>query len=127
MGWGKRFKKFVGKAVNKVTGGNAMLNKVVGLGLAPVTGGASLNTTNQATRMQVAHETRKEAAQAAAQEAAAQKDASDRYKASILGQRSQRLEDALSSQTDYTGDEEQDPRELTTRPEVSKKKKLIGF
>lgn len=123
MGWGKKFKKFVGKAVNKVTGGNAMLNKVVGLGLAPVTGGASLNTANQATRMQVAHETRKEAAQ----EAAAQKDASDRYKASILGQRSQRLEDALSSQTDYTGDEEQDPRDLITRPEVSKKKKLIGF
>lgn len=123
MGWGKRFKKFVGKAVNKVTGGNAMLNKVVGLGLAPVTDGASLNATNHATRMQVAQETRK----AAAQEAAAQKDASDRYKASILGQRSQRLEDALSSQTDYTGDEEQDPRDLITRPEVSKKKKLIGF
>lgn len=123
MGWGKKFKKFVGKAVNKVTGGNAMLNKVIGLGLAPVTGGASLNTTNQATRMQVAHETKK----AVAQEAAAQKDASDRYKASILGQRSQRLEDALSSQTDFTGDEEQDPRDLITRPEVSKKKKLIGF
>ena len=123
MGWGKRFKKFVGKAVNKVTGGNAMLNTVVGLGLAPVTSGASLNATNHATRMQVAQETRK----AAAQEAAAQKDAADRYKASILGQRTQRLEDALSSQTDYTGDEEQDPRELITRPEVSKKKKLIGF
>lgn len=127
MSWAKKFKKFVGKAVNKVTGGNAMLNKVVGIGLAPVTNGASLNVTNQATRMQVAHETRKEAARAAAQEAAAQKDASDRYKASILGQRAQRLEDALSSQTDYTGDEEQDPRDLITRPEVSKKKKLIGF
>lgn len=127
MSWTKKFKKFVGKAVNKVTGGNKLANKVIGLGLAPVTGGASLNATNQATRMQVAHEARKEAAQEAAQEAVAQKEASDKYKASILGQRASRIEDALSSQTDYTGDEDVDPRHLIDRVDVSKKKKLIGF
>ena len=59
MGFGKSFKKFVGKAVNKVTGGNKLANKIIGLGLAPVTGGASLSVTNQATRMQEAHEARK--------------------------------------------------------------------
>lgn len=127
MGFGKSFKKFVGKAVNKVTGGNRLANKVIGLGLAPVTGGASLNVTNHATKMQEAHEARKEAAQEAAQEAVAQKEASDRYKASILGQRARRIEDALGSQTDYTGDEDVDPRHLVDRVEVSKKKKLIGF
>ena len=127
MGFGKSFKKFVGKAVNKVTGGNKLANKIIGLGLAPVTGGASLSVTNHATRMQEAHEARKEAAQEAAQEAVAQKEASDRYKASILGQRKSRIEDALGSQTDYTGDEDVDPRHLVDRVDVSKKKKLIGF
>ena len=127
MGFGKSFKKFVGKAVNKVTGGNKLANKVLGLGLAPVTGGASLSVTNKATRMQEAHEARKEAAQEAAQEAVAQKEASDRYKASILGQRANRIEDALGSQTDYTGDEDIEPRHLVERVDVSKKKKLIGF
>ena len=127
FGLGKAFKKFVSKAVNKVTGGNATLNKIIGVGLAPVTGGASLSVTNQATRMQEAHEARKEAAQEAAQEAVAQKKAADNYKARILGQRASRIEDALSSQTDYTGDEDVDPRHLVERVDVSKKKKLIGF
>ena len=127
FGLGKAFKKTFGKVVNKVTGGNATLNKVIGLGLAPVTGGASLSVTNQATRMQEAHEARKEAAQEAAQEAVAQKEAADNYKARILGQRASRIEDALSSQTDYTGDEDVDPRLLVDRVDVSKKKKLIGF
>lgn len=129
MGWGigKAFKKTFGKVVNKVTGGNKLANKIIGLGLAPVTGGASLSVTNHATKMQEAHEARKEAAQEAAQEAVAQKEAADRYKARILGQRASRIEDALSSQTDYTGDEDVDPRHLVERVDVSKKKKLIGF
>ena len=127
MGWGKKFKKAVGKTINKVTGGNTIANKVLGYALAFPTGGASLNTTSQATKMQVAHEERKEAQAAAAAEEAAQTEAANRYKASILGQRQQRIEDALSSQTDYTGDEEADPRDLITRPDVSKKKRLIGF
>lgn len=127
MGLGKSFKKFAGKAVNKVTGGNKLANKVLGLGLVPVTGGAFLGTSNQATKMQEAHEARKEAAQEAAQEAVEQKEAADMYKARILGQRASRIEDALSSQTDYTGDEDVDPRHLVDRVDVSKKKKLIGF
>lgn len=127
FGLGKAFKKTFGKVVNKVTGGNKLANKILGLGLAPVTGGASLSVTNHATKMQEAHEARKEAAQEAAQEAVAQKEAADRYKARILGQRASRIEDALSSQTDYTGDEDVDPRHLVDRVDVSKKKKLIGF
>lgn len=127
FGLGKAFKKTFGKVVNKVTGGNKLANKILGLGLAPVTGGASLSVTNHATKMQEAHEARKEAAQEAAQEAVAQKEAADRYKARILGQRASRIEDALSSQTDYTGDEDVDPRHLVERVDVSKKKKLIGF
>ena len=46
MGFGKSFKKHVGKAINTITGGNAALNKVIGIGLAPVSGGASLNVAN---------------------------------------------------------------------------------
>ena len=84
FGIGRAFKKTFGKVINKVTGGNAMLNKVIGLGLAPVTGGASLSVTNHATRMEEAHEARKEAAKEAAQEAVAQKEAADKFLTAAL-------------------------------------------
>lgn len=143
MGWGKKFKKLT----KKITSG------VIRGGLAAVTGGMSelggshslgktaSNIANKGTDIigsgleELTGEAAKErqkakaaaAAQAQAEQEAADKAAADRYKASILGQRQQRLEDALSSQTDFTGDEEEDPRKLVDRTDVSKRKKLIGF
>ena len=131
MGWGKSFKKFAGKVVNTVTGGNATLNKVVGLGLAPVTGGASLNVTNQATRMELAHEARKEAQQQAAAEAQAADNANKQFIASVNQQRQALLD---RTKTDYTGDlsdDYEDAEEITnkllSRPLVIKRRKLLGM
>nr|DAT31368.1 MAG TPA: hypothetical protein [Caudoviricetes sp.] len=131
MGWKKKLnkiKRLANRAV-RITAGAFTAGGTEALGL-----GKKIESGLEDVQSVAGLETRKEekakkqaAAQAAAAEQQAQKDAADRYKASILGQRAQRLEDALSSQTDFTGDEEKDPRELITRPEVSKKKKLIGF
>ena len=135
MGWGKFVKKLgkfnknilrvaaaaVTAGGSEIGGRNSLASKVGKEYDRALNTAASLDPVEQKKVKQA------ERAQAAAAEQQAQKEAADRYKASILGQRSQRLEDALSSQTDFTGDEEQDPRELITRPEVSKKKKLIGF
>ena len=132
MGWGKAFKKFAGKVVNTVTGGNATLNKVVGLGLAPVTGGASLNVTNQATRTEVAKEERKAAAQQAAAEAQAADNANKQFIASVNRQRAASL--LGKTKTDYTGDlsddyedEEEITNKLLSRPLVIKRRKLLGM
>ena len=132
MGWGKAFKKFAGKVVNTVTGGNATLNKVVGLGLAPVTGGASLNVTNQATRTEVAKEERKAAAQQAAAEAQAADKANKQFIASVNRQRAASL--LGKTKTDYTGDlsddyedEEEITNKLLSRPLVIKRRKLLGM
>ena len=132
MGWGKSFKKFAGKIVNTVTGGNAALNKVVGLGLAPVTGGASLSVTNQANRMEAAHEERKAAAQEAAAEAQAADKANKEFIASVNRQRAASLLD--KTKTDYTGDlsddyedEEEITNKLLSRPLVIKRRKLLGM
>ena len=131
MGWGKAFKKFAGKVVNTVTGGNATLNKVVGLGLAPVTGGASLNVTNQATRTELAHEARKEAQQQAAAEAQAADKANKQFISSVNLQRQALLD---RTKTDYTGDltdDYEDAEEITnkllSRPLVIKRRKLLGM
>ena len=131
MGWGKAFKKFAGKVVNTVTGGNATLNKVVGLGLAPVTGGASLNVANQANRMEAAHEERKAAAQQAAAEAQAADKANKQFIASVNQQRQALLD---RTKTDYTGDlsddyedEEEITNKLLSRPLVIKRRKLLGM
>ena len=131
MGWGKAFKKFAGKVVNTVTGGNATLNKVVGLGLAPVTGGASLNVTNQATRTEVAKEERKAAAQQAAAEAQAADKANKQFIASVNLQRQALLD---RTKTDYTGDlteDYEDAEEITnkrlSRPLVIKRRKLLSM
>ena len=132
MGWGKAFKKFAGKVVNTVTGGTATLNKVAGLGLAPVTGGASLNVTNQATRTELAHEARKEAQQQAAAEAQAADKANKQFIASVNRQRAASLLD--KTKTDYTGDlteDYEDAEEITnkllSRPLVIKRRKLLGM
>ena len=132
MGFGKSFKKFVGKAVNKVTGGNAALNKIVGVGLAPVTGGASLNVTNQATRMEVAHEERKAAQEQAAAEAKAADKANKEFIASVNRQRETSL--LGKTKTDYTGDltdnyedVEETTNKLLSRPLVIKRRKLLGM
>ena len=132
MGWGKSFKKFAGKIVNTVTGGNAALNKVVGIGLAPVTGGASLSVTDQATRMEAAHEERKAAAQEAAAEAQAADKANKEFIASVNRQRAASLLD--KTKTDYTGDlsddyedEEEITNKLLSRPLVIKRRKLLGM
>ena len=131
MGWGKSFKKFAGKVVNTVTGGNATLNKVVGLGLAPVTGGASLNVTNQANRMEAAKEERKAAAQQAAAEAQAADKANKQFIASVNLQRQALLD---RTKTDYTGDlsddyedDEEITNKLLSRPLVIKRRKLLGM
>ena len=132
MGWGKSFKKFAGKVVNTVTGGNATLNKVVGLGLAPVTGGASLNVTDQATRMDVAKDERKAAAQQAAAEAQAADNANKEFIASVNRQREASL--LGKTKTDYTGDltedyedAEETTNKLLSRPLVIKRRKLLGM
>ena len=134
MGWGlgKAFKKFAGKVVNTVTGGNATLNKVVGLGLAPVTGGASLNVTNQANRMEAAKEERKAAAQQAAAEAQAADKANKQFIASVNRQRAASLLD--KTKTDYTGDltedyenAEETTNKLLSKPLVIKRRKLLGM
>ena len=131
LGLGKAFKKFAGKVVNTVTGGNASLNKALGLGLAPVTGGASLNVANQANRMEAAHEARKEAAQQAAAEAQAADKANKQFIASVNLQRQALLD---RTKTDYTGDlsdDYEDAEEITnkllSRPLVIKRRKLLGM
>lgn len=134
MGWGigKAFKKFVGKAVNKVTGGNAALNKIAGVALAPVTGGASLNVANQANRMEAAHEERKAAQEQAAADAQAAYNANKQFIASVNRQRAASLLD--KTKTDYTGDlteDYEDAEEITnkllSRPLVIKRRKLLGM
>ena len=132
MGWGKAFKKFAGKVVNTVTGGNATLNKVVGLGLAPVTGGTSLSSVNHVTRTEAAKEERKAAAQQAAAEAQAADKANKQFIASVNRQRAASLLD--KTKTDYTGDlsddyedEEEITNKLLSRPLVIKRRKLLGM
>ena len=132
MGWGKAFKKFAGKVVNTVTGGNATLNKVVGLGLAPVTGGTSLSATNHVARTEAAKEGRKAAAQQAAAEAQAADKANKQFIASVNRQRAASLLD--KTKTDYTGDlsddyedDEEITNKLLSRPLVIKRRKLLGM
>ena len=130
MGWGKSFKKFVGKAVNTVTGGNATLNNVIGLGLAPVTGGTSLSATNHVARTEAAKEERKAAAQQAAAEAQAADKANKQFISSVNMQRQALLD---RTKTDYTGDlsddydDEETANKLLSRPLVVKRRKLLGM
>ena len=131
MSWIKKIKKAVSKAVNKVTGGNPTLNAVVGLGLAPVTGGASLNVTNQANRMEAAHEQRK----AAAQQAAAEAKAADEENRNFIDKVNQQRQALLDrTKTDYTGDLTDDyeygvfsSTKLLDRPLLTKRRKLLGM
>ena len=134
MGWGmgKAFKKFTAKAINTVTGGNASLNKVIGLGLAPISGGASLSVTDQATRMDVAKDERKAAAQQAAAEAQAADNANKEFIASVNRQRAASL--LGKTKTDYTGDlsddyedAEETTNKLLSKPLVVKRRKLLGM
>ena len=131
MGWGKSFKKFAGKVVNTVTGGNATLNKVVGLGLAPVTGGTSLSSVNHVTRTEVAKEERKAAQEQAVAEAKAADKANKKFIAQVNQQRQSLLD---RTKTDYTGDltdDDEDAEEITnkllSRPLVVKRRKLLGM
>ena len=131
MSWIKKIKKAVSKAVNKVTGGNAALNTVVGLGLAPVTGGASLNVTNQANRMEAAHQERK----AAQQQAAAEAKAADEENRNFIDKVNQQRQALLDrTKTDYTGDLTDDyeygvfsSTKLLDRPLLTKRRKLLGM
>ena len=132
FGLGKALKKFAGKAVNTVTGGNASLNKVIGIGLAPISGGASLSVTDQATRMESAREERKAAAQQAAAEAQAADKANKEFIASVNRQRAASL--LGKTKTDYTGDlsddyedAEETTNKLLSRPLVTKRRKLLGM
>ena len=133
MGWGlgKAFKKTFGKVINTVTGGNATLNKVVGLGLAPVTGGTSLSSVNHVTRTEAAHQERKAAAQEAVAEAKAADKANKKFIAQVNHQRQALLD---RTKTDYTGDltdDDEDAEEITnkllSRPLVIKRRKLLGM
>ena len=130
MGWGKKIKKAAGKVVNAVTGGNDMLNKVVGVALAPVTGGGSMVASKSASNQLVQQAEKKEAgiraAEAAAEEQVRQKEYSD-FERKILGQRSQRIENAAQSKTDFTSEEDIDPRAEKVDRLLAKKRKLIGF
>ena len=128
---GKAFKKTFGKVVNAVTGGNATLNKVIGVGLAPVTGGTSLSAVNHTTRTEVAKEERKAAAQQAAAEAQAADKANKQFISSVNQQRQALLD---RTKTDYTGDltdDDEDAEEITnkllSRPLLTKRRKLLGM
>ena len=133
MGWGigKAFKKTFGKVINTVTGGNASLNKAIGLGLAPVTGGSSLSAVNHVTRTEAAKEERK----AAAQEAAAEAQAADKANKGFIAQVNQQRQALLDrTKTDYTGDlsddyedDEEITNKLLSRPLVVKRRKLLGM
>ena len=132
LGLGKSLKKFAAKAVNTVTGGNATLNKVIGIGLAPISGGASLSVTDQATRMDVAKDERKAAAQQAAADAQAADNANKEFIESVNRQRKASLLD--KTKTDYTGDltddyedAEETTNKLLSRPLVTKRRKLLGM
>ena len=132
LGLGKSLKKFAAKAVNTVTGGNATLNKVIGIGLAPISGGASLSVTAQATRMDVAKDERKAAAQQAAAEAQAADNANKEFIESVNRQRKASL--LGKTKTDYTGDltddyedAEETTNKLLSRPLVTKRRKLLGM
>ena len=134
MGWGlgKAFKKTFGKVINTVTGGNATLNKVIGVGLAPVTGGSSLSAANQVNRTEAAKEARKAAAQEAAAEAQAADNANKEFIASVNRQRASSL--LGKTKTDYTGDltdDDEDAEEITnkllSRPLVVKRRKLLNM
>lgn len=132
FGLGKAFKKFTSKAINTVTGGNASLNKVIGLGLAPVSGGASLSVANQANRMEAAREERKAAQEQAAADAQAADNANKEFIASVNRQREASLLD--KTKTDYTGDlsddyedAEETTNKLLSRPLVVKRRKLLGM
>ena len=131
MGLGKAFKKTFGKAINAVTGGNATLNNIIGLGLAPVTGGTSLSATNHVTRTEVAKEGRKAAAQQAVAEAKAADKANKQFISQVNLQRQALLD---RTKTDYTGDltdDDEDAEETTnkllSRPLVVKRRKLLGM
>ena len=133
MGWGigKAFKKTLGKAINAVTGGNATLNNIIGLGLAPVTGGTSLSATNHVTRTEAAKEGRKAAAQQAAAEAQAADKANKEFVSSVNMQRQALLD---RTKTDYTGDLTDDyeygvfsSTKLLDRPLLTKRRKLLGM
>ena len=131
MGLGKAFKKTFGKAINAVTGGNATLNNIIGLGLAPVTGGTSLSAVNHVTRTEVAKEGRK----AAAQQAVAEAQAADKANKEFISQVNQQRQALLDrTKTDYTGDltdDDEDAEEITSkllsRPLVVKRRKLLGM
>ena len=132
MGWGRKFKKIVGKAVNKITGGNQTLNKIAGVALAPVTGGASLSAANKASRMEVAKDERKMAQEQAAAEAQAADNANKEFIASVNRQREASLLD--KTKTDYTGDltddyenAEETTNKLLSKPLVTKRRKLLGM
>ena len=128
---GKPFKKFVGKAINAVTGGNATLNNVIGLGLAPVTGGTSLSAVNHTTRTEVAKEGRKAAQEQAVAEAKAADKANKQFIAQVNQQRQALLD---RTKTDYTGDltdDDEDAEEtinkLLSRPLLTKRRKLLNM
>ena len=131
LGLGKAFKKTFGKAINAVTGGNATLNNIIGLGLAPVTGGTSLSATNHVARTEAAKEGRKAAAQQAAAEAQAADKANKEFVSQVNMQRQALLD---RTKTDYTGDlsdDYEDAEEITnkllSRPLVIKRRKLLGM
>ena len=133
MGWGigKAFKKTFGKVINTVTGGNATLNKVIGVGLAPVTGGTSLSSVNHVTRTEVAKEERKAAQEQAVAEAKAADKANKKFIAQVNQQRQALLD---RTKTDYTGDltdDDEDAEEITnkllSRPLVVKRRKLLSM
>ena len=131
LGLGKAFKKTFGKVINTVTGGNATLNKVIGLGLAPVTGGTSLSSVNHVTRTEVAKEERKAAQEQAVAEAKAADKANKKFIAQVNQQRQALLD---RTKTDYTGDltdDDEDAEEITnkllSRPLVVKRRKLLGM
>ena len=127
---GKAFKKTFGKAINAVTGGNATLNNIIGLGLAPVTGGTSLSATNHVARTEAAKEGRKAAREQAAAEAQAADKANKQFISQVNLQRQALLD---RTKTDYTGDlsddydEEETTNKLLSRPLVVKRRKLLGM
>lgn len=141
MGLGKSLKKGFGKVVNAVTGGNEFLNSVVGLGVGTSLGVDPVTATYAGSNIATSankEELNKKAKRAAEEEAAAKaaeefaeyqrknSEAAD-YERKILGQRSSRIENAAQSRTDFTSEEDVDPRAARVDRLLAKKRKLIGF
>ena len=124
MGWGNNLTK----AIGKINGVNNKRHKVFGVVSGPAVIGDSVVATKEASEQFIKQAQKKEVIRAAEEAALAEKQAIQKnFERKILGQRSQRIENAAQSRTDFTSEEDVDPRYDKVERLLAKKRKLIGF